>query len=499
MRSWLAALGAVLLVGCAPDHPPQVRVDDYRAAGELRVATRLDAISYRAEPGGTASGFEHDLLQALGAQLGVPVRFQVYPDALKAMDAVLQGEAHLAAAGLGRNERLPLRWSRQLRQVDYVLVSRNDAPEIGSEQALAGHTVGVRRGTAPADALEEMQHRIPGLKIRHPQGGGDQQLLEQVAKGELDLAATDRVHYALAANFFPNLNVVMTLPIKSGIAWAMPQNGAGNLPEEVDAFIAEAERGGTLARLGDRYFGHIRHLDQEDVTAFLARIRDRLPALRRHFQDAQSITGIDWRLLAALAYQESKWDALATSPTGVRGMMMLTEDTADRLGVDDRLDARASIIGGARYFALLRDQLPGDVAEPDRSWMTLAAYNLGMGHFNGARQIAQGLQRDITSWLDIKEVLPLLSKPAFAARLKAGPARGGEAVITAENVRNYYEILSHFEAPYLAPLEPGKFKLPPLRLGARPKRPPPPSESLPEGGGDDGQGLRLPATAGAAN
>jgi membrane-bound lytic murein transglycosylase F len=176
-------------------------------------------------------------------------------------------------------------------------------------------------------------------------------------------------------------------------------------------------------------------------------------------------------------------------------MMMLTEDTADRLGVDDRLNARASIIGGARYFALLRDQLPAEVPEPDRTWMAIAAYNLGMGHFRGARRIAQSLQRDLTAWLDIKEVLPLLSKPAFAARLKAGPARGGEAVTTAENVRNYYEILARFEAPYLAPLEPEKFKLPPLRLGARPQR----ALQSPDPGGEPGAegGPRPPPEAGA--
>lgn len=487
----LAVVG--LLAGCGLDEPTQVRREDYRAAGELRVATRLDAISYRVDATGRASGFEHDVLMALGNRLGLPIRFVVFPDALRAMDAVLHGEAHLAAAGLGRNERLPLRWSRPLRDVDYVLVGRDDGPDITGERDLAGRQVGVRRGSLPGEALEVIRHQVPDLKIRHPHGAGDQKLLEMVAGGELDLAATDRVHYALAVNYFPNLTIALPLRLKAGIAWALPTEGAGDLPAQVDEFIAEAARSGLLARVGDRYFGHIRRLDQDDVTAFLSRVRDRLPPFRRHFRDAQSITGIDWRLLAALAYQESKWDPLATSPTGVRGVMMLTEDTADRMGVDDRLDARASIIAGARYFALLRDQLPGDVPEPDRTWMTIAAYNLGMGHFNGARRIAQSLKRDITAWLDIKEVLPLLSKPAFAARLKAGPARGGEAVITAENVRNYYEILSRFEEPYIAPLEPEKFKLPALRLGPRPKRVVPPEDpALAAPPPSDGQGLQLP-------
>src|SRR5574338_511883 len=431
MRYCLPAMLVAFLFGCSADPPPPVREDSYRTTGELRVATRLDALSYRVdEVSGRANGYEHDLLVALGARLGVPVRFEVYPDALQALDAVVQGKAHLAAAGLSPNERLPLRWSPPLREVDYVVVARDDGRAIPDEGDLAGRIVGVRRGSPPAEALEAIQHRIADLKVLHPKGGSDAHLLEMVAKGDLDLAATDRVQYALAAN--------------------------------------------------------------------LSRIHERLPPFRRHFQDAQALTGIDWRLLAALAYQESKWDPLATSPTGVRGMMMLTADTADRLGVDDRLSARASIIGGARYFALLRDQLPEDVPDPDRNWMAVAAYNLGMGHFNGARQIAASLKRDTRAWLDIKEVLPLLSRPAYAGRLKSGAARGGEAVTTAENVRTYYEILSRFEPPYLAPLEPARFKLPPARLRARPKPAPRVAEAPPEQANAGAPTLHAQAGDGAA-
>jgi membrane-bound lytic murein transglycosylase F len=205
---------------------------------------------------------------------------------------------------------------------------------------------------------------------------------------------------------------------------------------------------GTLARLTDRYFGHVERLNPADVIRFVERSRSVLPQYRQHFHAAQASTGIDWRLLAALAYQESHWDPLATSPTGVRGMMMLTEDTADHLRVSNRLDAKQSIRAGSQYFSDLRDSLPESVPEPDRTWMAIAAYNLGMGHFNGARHIAQSLKKDPESWYEMKMVLPLLARPEYYERLKSGRARGGEAVITAENVRMYYDILSRYEAPY---------------------------------------------------
>lgn len=455
----LIALLSWLLAGCQPAEPR--RAADFRSDQELRVATRLDAISYRSDGAGNVSGFEHDLLRKLGERLGVPVRFTIYPDAAAVLDAIVRGEAHIAAAGLGRNERLPLIWSAPLRDVDYVLVGRGDTI-IERESELAGRTVSVRRGSLAADFLETLRKRVPGLKLEFPVNAADQRMLEQLAQGRLDLVATDRLHYAIAALTAPDIGIAFDLPFRSEIAWAMPPEARAHLAKEVDAFIAEARESELLARIADRYFGHVRRLDERDINTFLARIQARLPKYRAHFHEAQAATGVDWRFIAALAYQESHWDPLATSWSGVRGMMMLTSETADRLGVQDRLDARASILGGARYFTMLRDLLPDEVPEPDRSWMATAAYNLGMGHLNGARQIAQRIGQDNTSWLDMKAVLPLMSRPEYAARLKAGAARGGEAVIMAENVRNYHDILMRLEAPYTPPLLPKG-----LRLGGR--------------------------------
>ncbi|MBR0564691.1 membrane-bound lytic murein transglycosylase MltF [Azoarcus sp. L1K30] len=448
-------LSALLLTACESQAP--ARLADYRTLGELRVATRFDAISYRVDEDGNASGFEHDLLERLADTLGVPVRFQTYPDSARAIDAVLNGEAHLAAAGLAQNDRFPLRWSAPLREVEFVLAGNADSPEINREVDLAGRTVTLRRGTLAADAIEQIRRREPTLKAKYVSRAGDQSLLADLSDGKLDLVATDRVHFSYAAQIAPSLTVAYELPVKSHIAWATPIEADGGLGEQVADFLDDARSDGLIARISDRYFGHIRRLDEQDITAFLVRVQERLPRFIKYFQDAEASTGIDWRYLAAVAYQESQWDPVATSRTGVRGMMMLTSETADRLGIDDRLDARQSILGGARYISLLEEQLPDEVQAPDRLWMATAAYNLGMGHFNGARAIARKLGKDETSWWDMKSVLPLMSRPEYAARLKSGPARGGEAVIMTENVRNYHDILTRLQTVN-APL-PGSPKL----------------------------------------
>ena len=153
------------------------------------------------------------------------------------------------------------------------------------------------------------------------------------------------------------------------------------------------------------------------------------------------LTGIEWQLLAAMAYRESHWNPLATSYTKVRGMMMLTEDTADRMNVTNRLDARESIMAGARYLQLLKEQLPVRIVEPERTWLALAAYNQGMGHLEDARILSQRYGLSPDTWVDVQKAMVKLRNPAIAKTLKHGYARGGEAVIFVETVRLYYDML----------------------------------------------------------
>ena len=446
MRPLLLLMCVVLLAACSPGETPPI--EDFRKLGELRVATRNDAIAYFRGSDGAQAGFEHDLVVALANELEVPVRFVEYPDAAQAIDAVLRGQVHLAAAGLSRRDLLPVVWSAPLREVDYVLAGRTQSAAVPNEAALAGRRVSVRRGSLVAQRIAEIAQHHKDLKLHVLDAFADQALLGQLADGQLDLVATDRAHFALAAQINPDLEVKFDLPLRSAVSWAMPMRAAGDLPQAVESFLGEARRQGLVDRLADRYFSHTRRISAQDAEGFLRRVEERLPRFRSLFEAAEAESGIDWRYLAALAYQESQWDPLARSYTGVRGMMMLTTETADHLGVKDRLDARESIMAGARYLASLRDSLPAEIGEPDRTWFATAAYNLGMGHMNGARSLARSLGKDDTSWWHMKSVLPLLARPEYAARLKSGRARGGEAVIMTDNIRNYHGMLVRITPDY---------------------------------------------------
>jgi membrane-bound lytic murein transglycosylase F len=455
-HTFFASFAAFLIAAIimAAVSPSRSRIADFRELGELRVATRIDALSYREDERGTYAGFEHDLLIALGERLGVPVRFVPYPDTAHALEAVINGQAHLAAAGLTPDSHLPLAWTTGLREVDFVLVGRTGRRTVLRDRDLVGRVVTVRQGTKLAEAMETLKQRIPGLEVVHPASqADDQDLLEQTAAGRIDLLATDRVNYALAKRLAPKLAIAYDLPLKSTVSWAMPLQADAGLADEISGFLNESAGNGLLASTADRYFGHIRRLDHYDITFFLKRIQNRLPRYVAHFREAEKQTGIDWRYLAAVSYQESHWDPEATSYTGVRGMMMLTVDTANLLGVEDRLDPRQAILGGARYLSMLQARLPSEVLHPDRMWMTTAAYNIGPGGLNNARALARMLGKNDSTWVDLKSVLPLLAQPQYASQFKTGPVRGGEALIMAENVRNFYDILRHtypVELPLLA-------------------------------------------------
>ena len=454
--SIVVALVAGIIV--ALGGPYHSRIADFRTLNELRVATRVDTLAYRGDEDGAYGGFEHDLLIALGERLGVPVQFIPYPDSTHALEAVINGQAHLAAAGLSRNSRLPLAWTAGLRETDFILVGRSNRRAFLHERNLAGRIVTVRPGTKLAEAVEALRKRVPKLEIVYSaQDSDEQDLLMQAAEGRIDLLATENTHYALAHRFAPKLAIVYDLPLKSTVSWALPPQGDGGLAAEINDFLDEANTSGLLARIEDRYFGHVRRLDRYDIAVFLDRIKSRLPRYISHFREAEARTGIDWRYLAAISYQESHWNPEATSYTGVRGIMMLTVDTANRLGVENRLDPKQAISGGARYLAMLQARIPDKVPYPDRMWMTSAAYNIGPGGLDNARAITRQLGKNDTSWVDVKSALPLLTPPKYANQFKTGPVRGGEALIMAENIRNFYDILRRSypsEAPMLVEARP---------------------------------------------
>jgi membrane-bound lytic murein transglycosylase F len=216
--------------------------------------------------------------------------------------------------------------------------------------------------------------------------------------------------------------------------------------EAVDAFFSEITATGELQEILDRYYVARTDLDFVGKRAFLRHLNERFPQFRATFEEAQRETGIDWKLLAAIAYQESHWDPKAVSPTGVKGLMMLTANTAEIVSVQNRADPRESILGGARYLANVLNKFPERIPEEDRMLMAVAAYNIGFGHVEDARIITESKRADKDSWEDVRAHLPLLADEAWYPHLKRGYAQGQIPVQYVDNVRHYYWLLAGLSA-----------------------------------------------------
>lgn len=449
----IALLGGMLTATLITCSPPRPQLEQVLTAGVLRVATVNSPTTYFESVDGPA-GFEYDWVRRFADALGVRLELVVVAtpkDALKALDA---GTAHLAAAGIAitpqREERY--RFTEPLLTVRSEVVYRMGQPRPRDLDDLTG-TLRIPRGTAHAERLAQLASDHPSLYWEEVDEQETEALLYAVAQGDLDYTIGYSNLVALYRRFYPQLRVAFAITESQPLAWAFPRGADTSLFDRAASFLAQIDPE-TRAALHDRYFAEVEEpLDFVSTMTLARHVESRLPRYRPYFEAAGEATGIDWRLLAAVGYQESHWNPAAVSPTGVRGLMMLTRATAEFLGVTDREDARQSIDGGARYLRRLLDQLAA-VPEPDRTWQALAAYNLGLGHLLDARELTRRRGGDPDRWADVRAALPLLTQRQWHSQTRHGYARGFEAMSFVANVRTYYDMLVWITEGRIAGTEP---------------------------------------------
>ncbi len=409
--------------------------------GELVVLTRYGSTTFYESRDGL-DGYEHALTQSFAEHLGVPVRYEIMDSIPELLEAIESGRGHLAAAALTRTDE---REQKHLFGPDYKTVQQQvvchrkgpvpkDISELPSVRLL------VIGGSSYVERLQELKEEVPNLEWGTTVELSTDEILEQVARQEVDCAVADSNIVAINQRYFPELQIAFPITEEQSLAWVLPP-GSKKLLAELEKYFDQSEDSGLLAALDERYYGHVTIFDYVDTKRFMRRVRSRLPRYRETFAQAGEKHDIPWTLLAAVSYQESHWNPKARSPTGVRGMMMLTLPTARAMGVKNRLDPDQSIRGGARYLARMIDRIPEEVEGEDRLWFALAAYNVGFGHLQDARELAERLGKDPNRWHSLKTVFPLLSRKKYYRTLKHGYARGSEPVIYVERIRSYLDLL----------------------------------------------------------
>lgn len=410
------------------------------------------------------AGLEYDLAKEFATFIGdgKQIEFIVADTIEEVIATIINNKADIAAADLTetKSRQKLINFSIPYQEVQQqVIYNKNFVKKRPKNlNDLVGATLAVPSSSSFVERLREHQKKIPKLQWINRSDMDSEGLIEEVAEGKIQFTIADNHLVSVLKNYHPNLRVAFPLGKPEKIAWGFAKTQKPDLLIQTNAFLTKIKNDGTLRNLIDRYHGNTDRLKPIDINTFIKRSRTRLPQYTKLFKEAQEITGLDWRLIAAVSYQESHWDTFSTSPTKVRGLMMLTEATSDRMGVTDRLDPKQSIPAGAKYINLMIDALPDRIQEPDRTYMALASYNIGYAHVEDARVLAQRIGLNPDSWVDVKKALLKLRNPKHYSKAKYGYCRCTQPVIYVESIRSYYDILTRAE-PAHEPLEGDPYKI----------------------------------------
>ena len=392
---------------------------------------------------GVSAGFEYDLMSDFAKYIGVKLNIITEESIDKIVDNLNTNTADIAVGLIGTpTKRELVRFSYPYNRVNQVLIYNSDKrkrPE-NMEDIVLG-SIEIIKSSNHEEILNSLKKENPKLKWISLDDINSDELVELVNEGLVDYTIINSNEYEVNSQFYPNIKIARRLSSSEPVAWAFSLYSDSSLSAKLKEFFEYSVSSNRINILLEKHFGHNNAFSFVGSRQFLKDIVSLLPKYEQTFREAARKNDLDWKLLASVAYQESRWRKDAVSYTGVRGLMMLTQNTAKELGLKDRTDPVESIQGGARYLKKLLVRFPDDVKEPDRIWFALSAYNMGYGHVSDAFKLARKQNKDPYKWLEIKPFFLQLSKAKYYKTTKYGYARGWEALKYVQNIRQYYDIL----------------------------------------------------------
>jgi len=440
----LISVLALLLSGCDP-FAPATSLEKIQNRGELRMGTINSLLTYSYD-GSNYTGFDYELGAQFSTYLNVQLEVKEYPTLRALFDALDSKQVDFIASGLTLT---PKRAEIYRSSPPYYYVSQKLVYHEGTYRPRnigdINEPVGVLKDSSHEETLVGLLAESPDLAIHAFESEDQESLLRKVADKEIKFAIVNSSTLAQKQRYYPVLAEAFTISEKEPVAWLIRRDQDASLYSAMIEFMGSKYQDQTIAKLEEKYFGHVGHFDHVDMQAFLKKIETTLSKYESLFKE-HATAEVDWLLLAAVSYQESHWDANATSATGVRGLMMLTLNTADHIGIKDRLDPAQSIQGGANYLTQQIKRLPDSISDDEKIWFALASYNIGYGHLMDARRITTMKKQDPDAWSNVKDNLPLLHQKKWYEKTRYGYARGREAQHYVNNIRQYNTTLSWFIA-----------------------------------------------------
>jgi len=442
---WLCYSFLFLLLSACNPFLQTTHLEKIQKRGDIMMGTINGSLTYSYD-GSVYSGFDYELGKQLADELKVKLtikEFATFEALFKALD---NNKVDFLGAGLTLT---PKRAKKYRSSPPYYFASQKLVYRKGSyrprQVADINAPVSVLKDSNHEETLENLLSEMHELEVDILENEDQETLLRKVAEKEITFAIVDSSTLAQKQRYYPVLTEAFTISEKQPVAWLLKRRQDDTLYSAIIEFMGNRYNDKSIAKLEEKYFGHVRHFDFVDTKIFLQRNKSTLPKFEKLFKK-HATSEVNWLLLAAVGYQESHWNPKAKSPTGVRGLMMLTLDTADYIGIENRLDPAQSIKGGADYLTRLIKRLPNSIPEDEKIWFALASYNLGYGHLMDARRITVMRKQDPNAWSNVKENLPLLHEKKWYSKTKYGYARGREALQYVNNIRQYLKTLTWFVA-----------------------------------------------------
>ncbi len=415
-----------------------------KKTGILRLITDNSINTYYYS-NGEPVGFEYELAGAFADFLNVEIDV-VTPGWNNMLLTLEQGKGDFIAAGLvitrdgleKVNFSIPYMTIRQ-----HVIHHKQD---LGPEKIedLKTLTIHVNRDTSFHSRLSELKKSGIGLNYTLYDNVSTEELIRMVQDKDIKYTIASNTLAQMSRRYYPDIRIGIPIQEKESLAWAVSKKDPDML-EQVNKFFLYAAQTGLLKRLSDKYFSNIRDPDPLDLQKFHERIETRLPEYKQLIYKEAIKQGLDWKLIVAIVYQESKFDPEATSTNNIKGLMQVTSVAAEELGITDSLKPSTSIKAGIQYFDKMMKKFDHVDNHHEKISFALASYNVGYGHVSDAVQIAKDMGLDPTKWQSLKKTLPLLSKPNYYTKAKHGYTRGWESVQYVERILTYYDMLKQKE------------------------------------------------------
>lgn len=454
----LAAAPAIL-GGCLVVYDKLTAVDiaDIRKRGKLIAVTAYGPNSYflyRGEP----LGYEYELLTLLAKDMGVNLEIVLTKDRDNVAYMLQSGAGDIVAANITvtKQRTHTLQFTEHLNLTRQVLVQRRtgyrppgsqtDWTVIRNPIELIGRKIHVRKGTAYQSRLKNLSEEIGGdIDVTLVDDDSSvEDLIRRVSTGEIDMTVADENVALINRGYYPGLDVDTPIGFPQRISWVV-RNESPALLAWINDWIRRNRQASTFAMIHNRYYLDPRNYAERVASEFSSFAGGKISPFDDQLKKIAAQSGWDWKLLASLVYQESRFNPMARSWAGAMGLMQLMPGTAGMYGISNPYDPAENMRGGTSHLKWLFEYWK-DIKDPEEKLkFILASYNAGHGHVEDARRLAgrQGRKTDV--WTDNVEMSMLdLSKPEYFSNpvVQFGYCRGEEPYLY---VREILERHKHYK------------------------------------------------------